>query len=172
MKRQLLPDEPRRTISDSRRPSANSLVVTICRRAGRLRPPVRFCYRYEAGTSQPALRCIFHPPPQGPTPPTARAGCADLIADLRRIRIALYPLSLRTSAHTGVAIRSPFSPAAHQKRTAAAVLFSVCRYSYFFRSRYRNVTICPRVHGLSGPKCVASMPLVMFFETAQSTASV
>ena len=42
----------------------------------------------------------------------------------------------------------------------------------YFMSLYRNVTICPRVQGLSGLNVLALVPLVMFFDTAQSTASV
>ncbi len=38
------------------------------------------------------------------------------------------------------------------------------------RSRYRKVTICPRVQVSSGPKVVAVTPLVMPLDTAQDTA--
>ena len=44
--------------------------------------------------------------------------------------------------------------------------------SYYFISRYRNVTIWPRVQGLSGENVFAVVPLVMFFDTAQRTALV
>ena len=43
--------------------------------------------------------------------------------------------------------------------------------SLYVLSRYRNVTIWPRVQGLPGLNVVALVPLVISFFTAQSTAS-
>ena len=45
-----------------------------------------------------------------------------------------------------------------------------CR-DYGFMKRYRKVTIWLRWQALDGPKWVASMPFVIFFSTAQRTAS-
>ena len=40
---------------------------------------------------------------------------------------------------------------------------------YYARSRYRNVTICPRLQSLNGPNSVELIPEVMPFSTAQAT---
>ncbi len=50
-----------------------------------------------------------------------------------------------------------------------ALCFSDC-FQVVPMSRYRNVTICARVQVESGLKWVGSVPLVMFFSTAHSTA--
>lgn len=61
---------------------------------------------------------------------------------------------------------------AYFQTSSATVLVPVFTISvYSPSSRWRNVTICPRVQGAAGLNLVLEVPLVIPWATAQQTAS-
>ena len=53
---------------------------------------------------------------------------------------------------------------------ALSLLYAPRGILYLLNARYRKVTICPLVQGLSGAKVVLVVPVVTPFATAQFTA--
>ena len=78
----------------------------------------------------------------------------------------LLPILLGYTAHIAPRIKS-----VGVSRHHSSTLHSQRSTLIYPRSRYRNVTICALVQGLSGMKCAGSMPLVISSATAQSTGA-